>query len=98
MRFALLVFAAAWVVFLTVLHPWMMNWGSTPEEQAMTLPGDTAAPETYFTRAITIGAPPHVVWPWLLAIGQDRYKLTFKPHLQSQISGGSSPHVSMYRR
>jgi hypothetical protein len=38
----------------------------------MALPGDTAPPEAYFTRAITINAPPATVWSWLLAIGQDR--------------------------
>src|SRR5439155_17645135 len=26
----------------------------------------------YFSRAISINAPPSAVWPWLLAIGQDR--------------------------
>src|SRR5919109_1689449 len=69
---ALLIFGALWGLFALVLHPWLMNWGSTPEEQAMVLPGDTAPPATYFTRAITINAPPSAVWPWLLAIGQDR--------------------------
>jgi len=69
---ALLIFAALWGLFVAVLHPWFMDWGSTPEEQAMALPGDTAPPSTYFTRAITINAPASAVWPWLLAIGQDR--------------------------
>jgi hypothetical protein len=68
----LLILAVLWGIFLLVLHPWIMNWGSTPEEQMMTLPGDTAAPAAYFTRAITIDAPPSAVWPWLLQIGQDR--------------------------
>jgi hypothetical protein len=69
---ALLLLAAAWGLFLLVLHPWFMNWGSTPEERAVPLPGDTAPPSTYFTRAITIDAPPGAVWPWLMQIGQDR--------------------------
>jgi hypothetical protein len=38
----------------------------------MVLPGDTAPPGTYFTRAISIDAPASAVWPWLQAIGQDR--------------------------
>ena len=67
-----LVFAGLWGLFLLVLHPWIMRWGSTPEEQAMALPGDTAAPSAYFTRAITIDAPPSAVWPWLVQVGQDR--------------------------
>lgn len=60
--------------YLLVLHPWMMSWGATPEEQAMTLPGDALAPDARFrvTRAITIHAPPEQVWPWLPQIGQDR--------------------------
>jgi hypothetical protein len=66
---ALLIFGALCSLFVLVLHPWFMNWGSTPEERATVLPGDTAPPETYFTRAITIDAPPSAVWPWLLAIG-----------------------------
>ena len=69
---ALLGFATLCGVFLLVLHPWLMSWGATPEEGSMALPGDTAPPETYFTRAITIHASPAAVWSWLLAIGQDR--------------------------
>jgi hypothetical protein len=68
---ALSVFAA-WVVFLLVLHPWFMDWGATAEERAMALPGDVAPPSAYFTRAVTIGASPEAVWPWLMQIGQDR--------------------------
>src|SRR3982751_3595542 len=55
---ALLAFAALWIVFLLVLHPWIMRWGATPEERALPLPGDTAPPSAYFTRAITVDAPP----------------------------------------
>jgi hypothetical protein len=80
---ALLIFAALWGLFLGVLHPWFMNWGSTPEERAMALPGDTAAPSTYFTRAITVEAPPSAVWPWLLAIGQDRAGFLSNDYLEN---------------
>jgi hypothetical protein len=69
---SLLLFGAAWGLFLGVLHPWFMNWGATAEERAAVLPGDTAPPSAYFTRAITIDAPPAAVWPWLMQIGQDR--------------------------
>ena len=37
---ALLLFACAWARFAIVLHPWMMNWGATQEEQAKLLPGE----------------------------------------------------------
>jgi hypothetical protein len=80
---ALLIFAALGGLFVGVLHPWFMNWGSTPEEQAMALPGDTAPPETYFTRAISIDAPPSAVWPWLLAIGQDRAGFLSNDYLEN---------------
>src|SRR5947209_9383719 len=69
---ALAIFAALCGLFLAVLHPWLMNWGSTRDEQTMGLPGDTEAASTYLTRAITVNAPRAAVWPWLMQIGQDR--------------------------
>jgi hypothetical protein len=80
---ALLIFAGLWALFVVVLHPWSMNWGSTAEEQSMSLAGDTAPPSTYFTRAITINAPPSAVWPWLLAIGQDRAGFLSSDYLEN---------------
>jgi len=76
-------FTVLWAVFVVGLHPWLMNWGATPEERAMVLPGDTAPPETYFTRAITIDAPTSAVWPWLLAIGQDRAGFLSNDYLEN---------------
>jgi hypothetical protein len=75
--------AALSALFVLVLHPWLMNWGSTAEEQAMALPGDTVPPEAYFTRAITINAPVSTVWPWLLAIGQDRAGFLSNDYLEN---------------
>jgi hypothetical protein len=80
---ALLIFGALWALFILVIHPWFMNWGSTPDEQAMTLPGDSQPPSAYFTRAITIDAPPSAVWPWLLAIGQDRAGFLSNDYLEN---------------
>lgn len=37
---ALLIFISLCGLFAAVLHPWMMNWGATREEQMMALPGD----------------------------------------------------------
>ena len=70
----LLLSAAIFVFYLTILHPWLMQWGATAAEQQMALPGDEyAAPGAIrVTRAVTIAAPPAKVWPWLLQIGQDR--------------------------
>lgn len=51
------------------------RWGSTADEQAMTLPGDEyledgTGARTVMTRAISISAPPEVVWPWLAQLGR----------------------------
>jgi hypothetical protein len=59
-------------IYLSVMHPWLIAWGATADEQQMTLPGDDPAPSTYVTRAINISAPPSAVWPWLVQMGQDR--------------------------
>jgi hypothetical protein len=77
------ILGALWGLFVIVLHPWFMNWGSIPQEQAMVLPGDTAPPKTYLTRAINIEAPPSAVWPWLLAIGQDRAGFLSNDYLEN---------------
>lgn len=52
-----------------------MSWGSTLREQTMWLPGDAyleGGPEAraVMTRAISISAPPEVVWPWLAQLGR----------------------------
>jgi hypothetical protein len=92
----LLLCAALCGLFVFVLHPWFMNWGSTAEERAMVLPGDTAPPETYFTRAITIDAPPSAVWPWLLAIGQDRAGFLSNDYLEN-LAGGDIHNAATLR-
>jgi hypothetical protein len=53
---------------------WQRRWGSTVEEVALELPGDelVAEPAVQVTRAVSIDAPPHAVWPWLVQIGADR--------------------------
>jgi hypothetical protein len=49
------------------------NWGTTPEERTMTLPGDELiADASTVTRGITVDAPGDEVWRWLVQIGQDR--------------------------
>ena len=72
-------YAVAFVVLLVVvywmgIHPWMANWGSTPVERQMVLPGDELYPSGTgrSTWAITINASPEVVWEWLVQVGQDR--------------------------
>jgi hypothetical protein len=93
---ALATFAVVCGLFLAVLHPWLMNWGSTPDEQAMVLPGDTADPSAYLTRAITIDAPPAAVWPWLMQIGQDRAGFYSNDYLEN-LTGANIHNADVLR-
>jgi hypothetical protein len=51
-----------------------LNWGATADEATRSLPGDDllAEADIVATRAITIGAPPSAVWPWLVQMGPGR--------------------------
>jgi len=64
------------VVLVTwpVSRRWFQNWGSVPEEQRRARPGDklVSPAHTTYTRAVTIGAPPSDVWPWLVQFGFGR--------------------------
>ncbi len=62
------------VVYDSTLRRWMLDWGSTPEERRVALPGDEVveAVMTHRTRAVTIDAPPEAVWPWLVQLGDYR--------------------------
>lgn len=60
-------------VFLTspMYRRWHLRWGATPDEVRAPMPGDDRQLGAQFraTRAITIAAPPALVWPWLGADG-----------------------------
>ena len=60
-------------LFLTspLFRRWHLRWGATSSEVEAALPGDELLPNAQFrcTRAITIHAPPALVWPWLLQVG-----------------------------
>ena len=60
-------------LFLTapLFRRWHLRWGATPSEVEAGLPGDELLPQAQFrcTRAITIQAPPTLVWPWLVQVG-----------------------------
>lgn len=64
----------AYVAVGAVLWPWHRSWGTTPAERAMALPGDPLYRRMAceLMHGVTIEAPPDVVWPWLVQIGQDR--------------------------
>jgi len=63
-------------VFLTspIYRRWHRHWGATPDEVRADMPGDDRFPAAQFraTRALTVAAPPELVWPWLVQVGCGR--------------------------
>jgi hypothetical protein len=55
-------------------RPWCLSWGATAKEVGDQLPGDELLVDTdvITTRAVSIGAPPEAVWPWLAQMGSGR--------------------------
>jgi hypothetical protein len=53
---------------------WHLRWGATVQEVRGTMPGDEIVPGASFeaTRAVTIDAPPELVWPWIVQMGYRR--------------------------
>jgi hypothetical protein len=53
---------------------WHLRWGATHDEVHGSMPGDEIVPNPSFnaTRAITIHAPPQLVWPWIVQMGYRR--------------------------
>jgi hypothetical protein len=53
---------------------WHLRWGATDEEVQGPMPGDELVPKAPLnaTRAITIDAPPELVWPWIVQMGYRR--------------------------
>jgi hypothetical protein len=58
-------------VYLRVLRPWQLRWGATDDEVRRAMPGDelVARPTFNATRAVTVEAPPSLIWPWIVQIG-----------------------------
>ncbi len=71
---ALLTGTAAFIAYKYSFGPWLRRWGTRPEEQTASLPGDELVPAAQFrtTRAVSIQAAPDAVWPWIVQIGQGR--------------------------
>ncbi len=63
-------------VYAILIRPRISRWGATEAETRKVLPGDELeSPQgrrVVSTRAITIDAPPEVVWPWLVQMGSGR--------------------------
>lgn len=72
MRWATATIGAGAVVGAVALRRWHTGWGASASERAERLPGDEVAVAGFgmrATRAITIGAPPAQVWPWIVQLG-----------------------------
>ena len=67
----LAVAGSAAAAYALVIRPWQLRWGATAVEAGRAMPGDDLVPRPQLeaTRAITIDAPPHRVWPWLVQMG-----------------------------
>ncbi len=69
---------AAAIAYTLVGSPWLRErynrWGVSQQEWLDAMPGDELVPTPVLvsTRAVTIGAPPDAVWPWLAQVGQGR--------------------------
>ena len=65
---------AAAVLYGAWVRPRLMRWGASDEEVAGPYPGAGLVPggERSATMAVTIGAPPDQVWPWLVQMGSGR--------------------------
>ena len=64
----------AYVAIGALSWPWHRRWGTTSSDRLLSLPGDPSVwlPNEELMHAVTIDAPPEVVWAWLVQIGQDR--------------------------
>jgi hypothetical protein len=58
-------------VYLRVIRPWQLRWGATDDEIRRAMPGDEIVSRPTFnaTRAVTMDAPPSMIWPWIVQIG-----------------------------
>ncbi len=56
------------------LRSWYNHWGASATEIQKPLPGDelVSKPLIGYTHAVSIGALPSEIWPWLVQIGQGR--------------------------
>ena len=65
---------AALAAYPLFFRRWCLTWGARPGEVSRTLPGDELLADAGIvsTRAITIGAPPAAIWPWLVQMGSGR--------------------------
>jgi hypothetical protein len=65
---------AAGATYLGVGRKPCLTWGATPEEVDRDMQGDDLLgnPDFLSTRAVTIEAGPHSIWPWLAQMGSGK--------------------------
>lgn len=71
---AVLVGQVVAAAYLGAVRPLCLRWGATDDEVARPLPGDELVPNPgpVTTNAVSIDAPPSLVWPWLVQMGPGR--------------------------
>ena len=77
------------VVVLLLVRPALTNWGATEEEIHKPLTGDDLAQHASIqrTKALTIQAPAHKVFAWLVQMGQDRAGLYSYEFIENMVLG-----------
>ncbi len=69
------IFIIGFCLYNFLILPQLDVWGATPEEIAMSLPGDSIVPGIaiwQMTVAKTIDAPPEKIFPYFIQAGQDK--------------------------
>jgi len=68
------IIAATVVAYVLFVRPRVFRWGATDDDIARPMPGDELVPgaSNRWTRAVTIAACPHEIWPWIMQIGFGR--------------------------
>lgn len=83
------------VIGFAIANALIPNWGSTAEEQALTLPGDEifSSPVLKWSHAMTIDATVEEVWPWIAQMGDTRggyYSYRFIEKAITAVTGADS--------
>jgi hypothetical protein len=62
------------VLYWLLMRRWFVRWGATASDFTRVMPGDAVAVDPGYsaTMAITIGARPEHIWPWLVQMGYRR--------------------------
>ncbi|MBC7745651.1 MAG: hypothetical protein H7096_11160, partial [Flavobacterium sp.] len=73
-QFTFVFYAFIALLYWFFIRPQYINWGATPAEVRMELPGGAliSSNRIVSTRAINIKAAKEKVWPWIAQTGQNR--------------------------